>query len=44
MLSDGSLEFKGIKKIKPYDTVINGVANQSGTEGDTIEIYVPTTE
>ena len=44
MLSDGSLEFKGIKKIKPYDTAINGVANQSGTEGDTIEIYVPTTE
>lgn len=44
MLSDGSLEFKGIKKIKPYDTVINGVANQSGTGGDTIEIYVPTTE
>ena len=44
MLSDGSLEFKGIKKIKPYDTVINGVATQSGTEGDTIEIYVPTTE
>ena len=44
MLSDGSLEFKGIKKIKPYESIINGVANQSGTEGDTIEIYVPTTE
>lgn len=44
LTENNDISFMGSKKIKPYESIINGVANQSGTEGDTIEIYVPTTE